>query len=461
MDSFLLKISKDGLEKLKGFYVTNLKSISKDTIEILLAKAGKKGGILISINPSCPRIYPLSNPLDADPVSEGAPKIIKKKLMRKRLREVRLPPFERVMEMVFDGGISLIHELLGRFSSLYLVEDGRIILSFGKKRKGLGATYEPPERGITPLDVTEENFHSSIKLLEGIPKDILESIKTYSDLRNILDLYNMGIHPRMGNVSLEELYLDQTLKEMEEKENELERERNKRIKKLKKTLKKLESEKKALEQRIKMKKHADILAMHLKDIKKGNRDFQAEDPETGETIIIKLDPSLSPSENLQALYQTYKKAKKGLKTLEERMLRIEEEIKREMERPIVVEEKPKSPTHQKIMQDMPVKKLKSPGGFTVYVGLNAKGNDMVRKLGSPNDLWFHLKDLKGPHAVMRVGKKTPGEEDIAFAASLVTGRRKGKLQVDYTELKYVKKPPGSPPGFVIYKNHRTVIIHGK
>ena len=76
MDSFLLKISKNGLEKLKSFYITNLKSISKDTI--LLAKAGKKAGILISINPSCPRIYPLSSPLDADPVSEGAPKIIKK-----------------------------------------------------------------------------------------------------------------------------------------------------------------------------------------------------------------------------------------------------------------------------------------------------------------------------------------------------------------------------------------------
>ena len=60
--------------------------------------------------------------------------------MRKRLREVKLPPFERVMEMVFDGGISLIHELFGRFSSLYLVENGKIICSFGKKRKGLSAT---------------------------------------------------------------------------------------------------------------------------------------------------------------------------------------------------------------------------------------------------------------------------------------------------------------------------------
>ncbi|KKC29474.1 RNA-binding protein snRNP [Caldanaerobacter subterraneus subsp. pacificus DSM 12653] len=31
--------------------------------------------------------------------------------------------------------------------------------------------------------------------------------------------------------------------------------------------------------------------------------------------------------------------------------------------------------------------------------------------------------------------------------------------MDYTLKKYVKKPPGSKPGFVIYTNHKTIYVN--
>ncbi len=34
----------------------------------------------------------------------------------------------------------------------------------------------------------------------------------------------------------------------------------------------------------------------------------------------------------------------------------------------------------------------------------------------------------------------------------------GKIPVDYCKIKYVKKPPKAKPGFVIYTDHKTILV---
>ena len=44
----------------------------------------------------------------------------------------------------------------------------------------------------------------------------------------------------------------------------------------------------------------------------------------------------------------------------------------------------------------------------------------------------------------------------SLAAYYSQGRDGGKVAVDYTPVRYVKKPAGSRPGMVIYHKYRTV-----
>ncbi len=464
MDSFLLNISRRELERFKGFYVSGLRELSKSTFELILSRKGEKVGVILSINPSMPRIYPVIPPITGDPPSSDLLRAFRRKLLRKRLTDITLPPFERVITLTFDGNTKIVHEILGRFSSVYLIEEEIIKLTFGKRRKGLSKKYVPPTLGESPLSITRENFREKIRSIHGIPKQIAKNIKSYEDLQKLIEDYEKGTHPLFGNVDLTEHFKKTEELEKEEIRRSLENEVNKRLEKLKKSLERLEREKESLQKKLTIKKIADILSANLYRVKKGDSEIELEDPETGEMLKIKLDPTKRPSETLQDMYETYKKAKSGLEKIKERIARIKEIMDLEEKMPVEIEGQSRSFTasSSKELQNAGVKKLKSPGGFTVYVGLNARGNEeIVRKIGSPNDLWFHLRENKGPHVLIKLPKgKKPSKDDIAFAATLALGKRKGKFKVDYTELKFVKKPPGSPKGFFVYTKERTLIVHG-
>ena len=102
-------------------------------------------------------------------------------------------------------------------------------------------------------------------------------------------------------------------------------------------------------------------------------------------------------------------------------------------------------------------------GFTVLVGKNNKQNDyLTTKLANNNDIWFHVKDFHGSHVILRTNGIEPTQETINKCASLAKEHSKAKessnISVDYTLVKYVKKPSGSKPGMVIYTNNKTVIV---
>jgi len=103
-----------------------------------------------------------------------------------------------------------------------------------------------------------------------------------------------------------------------------------------------------------------------------------------------------------------------------------------------------------------------PSGRKVLVGKNGKANELITlKLSNPWDLWFHVKNLAGSHVVLKLNRgEKPSEEDIELAASAAAffskGKHSGKLLVDYTEIKNVKKPKNSPVGKVIYRNEKTI-----
>lgn len=102
-------------------------------------------------------------------------------------------------------------------------------------------------------------------------------------------------------------------------------------------------------------------------------------------------------------------------------------------------------------------------GYTVLVGKNNKQNDyLTLKYAHSNDLWFHTKDIHGSHVVLKTNNEEIPQEIINKSASLCAFYSKAKnssnVAVDYTFIRYVKKPSGSKPGMVIYTNFQTVNV---
>ncbi len=114
-------------------------------------------------------------------------------------------------------------------------------------------------------------------------------------------------------------------------------------------------------------------------------------------------------------------------------------------------------------------------GYTVLVGKNNKQNDYLTcKLAQNSDIWFHTKDIHGSHVVLKTGNEA-AKLDIsksnvsdatlykcaALAAYYSKARMSQNVAVDYTYIKYVKKPTGAKPGMVVYTDNKTLYVNPK
>ena len=105
-------------------------------------------------------------------------------------------------------------------------------------------------------------------------------------------------------------------------------------------------------------------------------------------------------------------------------------------------------------------------GYRILVGKNNTQNDyLTTKFAAKNDLWFHTKDIPGSHVIVMCGGKEVSDDTILFAASLAAKNSKAKessqVPVDYTPVKFVKKPNGAKAGMVIYTTNKTVYVDPK
>lgn len=231
----------------------------------------------------------------------------------------------------------------------------------------------------------------------------------------------------------------------------------------------------------------DLLQANLYRIEKGADSIIAEnfyDPEL-KPIKIELDPSLSPSLNAQKYYRDYRKAKTAEKYLKEYIEKAAEELvyidavadelsRAESERELsqirqelaeqgyIKEPKGK----RKPLAALPPFEYTSSDGCKILVGRNNKQNDQLTlKQANNNDMWLHTKDIHGSHVIIQSDGGEIPERTIVEAASLAAyhskARESSKVPVDYTRVRFVKKPSGAKPGMVIYVNNKTVFVEPK
>ena len=109
------------------------------------------------------------------------------------------------------------------------------------------------------------------------------------------------------------------------------------------------------------------------------------------------------------------------------------------------------------------KEYSSAEGYKILVGKNNRQNDYITTvLAGKNDLWFHVKNIPGSHVIVMCGGAQVSDETVRKAACLAAANSKAasssQVPVDYTPVKYVKKPNGAKPGMVIYTTNKTVYV---
>lgn len=224
---------------------------------------------------------------------------------------------------------------------------------------------------------------------------------------------------------------------------------------------------------------ANIYAIHRGDSVAEVINYYDEDQST---VRIPLNVSLSPADNAQRYFKEYKKRCVAEKTLQGLIKDSEAELRyidsvfdalsraETSEDLAAIREELQSGSYlkrqgQKSRKPMPQKPLKffSSDGFTIFVGKNNLQNDeLTLKLAQKTDLWFHTKNIHGSHVILKLDGKAPTKQAVLEAATLAAYHSKAKngskVPVDYTPVKYVKKPAGARPGMVIYTTNQTVYV---
>ena len=207
-------------------------------------------------------------------------------------------------------------------------------------------------------------------------------------------------------------------------------------------------------------------------------------------VEIELDEKLEPQANAERYFKRYRKARDAVSTAESRRAQAESETARlqsaleEAESETSVEALRKlraaltssgllrqEIAHEKQESEFEghrIRRFSTPDGWEILYGENSTSNDyLTQKVARPNDVWLHARQITGAHVVIRMaGRKPPTPRPVLLQAAKIAAmncdaKHSSLVPVDHTLRKFVHKPRGSAPGFVIYRNEKTIDVNPK
>ena len=410
-------------------------------------------------------------------------------------------------------------ELMGKYANLILVdEDGKIIDALKKippyentRRTILpGARFELPEKQDKkdPFEISEIDLDESlVRQLQGFSKLLEEEFRfrmangeSFTDIMDqirrsdSLYLYDKGSETVFHVIPLTHLQIPYRRFDLQKGFDEVyyeddEKERIKTIsddlfKVVKRQIKHYDTKVKKLEQSLKDalnlssdKEYGDLLYTYEDLDQKGLKQLTIEDFE-GNPKTIPLDPRLSVKANANKYYSQYQKKRKGKVYIEEQIDIAQKEltyfeslneqlsyaeytdaldIKEELSRFGYLK---KNNTKNKKKKKVNLYQLKVDGHTITFGKNNIQNAYLSFEYAKPNYTWFHAKQYHGSHVVIDTDK--PDEKLIRICANLAAyyskGRYSSSVPIDYCLVKELKKVKGAKPGFVTFKNYKTIYI---
>lgn len=254
------------------------------------------------------------------------------------------------------------------------------------------------------------------------------------------------------------------------------------LKRTRRTLGKVEGDLGRAEAGLEAREAADLLKSRLYDVRKGMTSVALEDWATpGRTVTIPLDPRLSPTENLEALYARYKKARRSLERIQARRdelrarvdalgagleeaavappealegLRAGARLSKRRQRGARGGDGPRVPYHA----------FESRTGHRILVGRSAKDNRLLTfQVARSHDAWMHVRGVPGSHVVIPLARgQEPDSETLLDAAHLAIRYSRvagdGAAEISWTLKKFVRPAPGGNPGAVFISQEHTLTI---
>lgn len=259
------------------------------------------------------------------------------------------------------------------------------------------------------------------------------------------------------------------------------------------------------EKRDRFRKRGELLTAYAHEIPPGVKEWKVTDYESGNETVLVLDEQLSAMENAQKCFERYGRMKRTYETLsvltKEVAAEIEQlksirmavdlagseadldDIRRELADGGYIRKGGKGSAFRgasgrrgtgkgagkargSAAESRPLH-YRTGDGFDLYVGKNNYQNDRLtfhtQGADREKDWWFHAKGMPGSHVLLRAGgREIPDrvfEEAAALAAYYSAGRENGRAEIDYTQLKNVKKPGGAKPGFVVYYTNYSMVAN--
>ncbi|WP_125571668.1 NFACT RNA binding domain-containing protein [Lacticaseibacillus songhuajiangensis] len=247
-----------------------------------------------------------------------------------------------------------------------------------------------------------------------------------------------------------------------------------KIKKFKQTL--AESER-ADELRLR----GELLTTYLQQVPRGAKSVELPNYyDEMKPLTIQLNPALGPNQNAQKYYTRYQKLRKSVSHVNEQMAEANaeldylngisdlvnlaapkdlEDIRTELEQSGYIRRSSKNKRKRP--------KVSKPDAFWasdgthILVGKNNLQNDQLTlKTAAKTDIWLHAKDVPGSHVIIE--DSAPSDQTLTEAANLAAyysrSQHSANVQVDYIQVKRIKKPNGAKPGYVIYTGQRTLVV---
>lgn len=228
--------------------------------------------------------------------------------------------------------------------------------------------------------------------------------------------------------------------------------------------------------------YGELITANLYRMERGMSRLTAQnyyDPDCAD-VDIPLDVRLSPQENAAKYFKKYTKAKTAEKyiTAQLEKARVELTYLESVLQELTLAESEqdfndiraeltdggylRAKGRKQPQRPSKPREFRSTAGLRILVGRNNRQNDrLTAKDAEKWDIWLHTQRIHGSHVILCTGGAQPDEQSLLEAASLAAyfsqAQDGTKVPVDFTQVKYVKKPAGSPPGFVNYTNYKTIL----
>ncbi len=410
----------------------------------------------------------------------------------------------------------LVLEAMGRGGNLILVdEEGRVTdcirrvegdLATGKRAVMPGRFYRLPEpfHGLSPLIRRELEFRGDTRTPEEAAAQLEEELKDGKGEPNLLlrdgkmadfsflPILQYGLNSEnVAYPSFSALFDDfYAVQEQEARAKQQGQDLIKTVQNARDRLvRKMGLQKQELAEagkRETLRQLGDIITANLYRLKKGQSSALLEDfydPE-GKTVEVTLSPLLTPQQNAARYYKNYNRAKTAAVMLTEQLEKGEQElsylesvletlhlaegerdlqeIRQELVEAGYLRRPAKAAKRNKPMAGKPLE-FWSSAGLRILVGKNNSQNDrLTTKMADKRDLWLHTQKIHGSHVILCTNGETPDAASITEAAQLAAwfsqARGGQKIPVDYTPVRYVKKPAGARPGMVVYTTYETAYV---